>query len=161
MTVETVEGNKETDKSRNIFIKTFDGFDVYVDGRMVLFPGSRPREMLAVMVNARGSSVALDRMAGMLYGGLEEAAAKDNLRVVYHRLRRSLAGYGIEEILIKKRGSYAVDTERFSCDLYEFLKGNPAYTCLYSGSYMPGYGWSRDMLPYLGQLHRKYSGVPE
>lgn len=161
MTAEIIERNKNINRDRNIFIKTFDGFDVYVDGGMVLFSGGRSREMLAVMVSARGSSVSLDRMAGMLYGELEETAAKNNLRVVYHRLRRSLMEYGIEGILIKKRGSYAVDTELFVCDLYEFLKGNPDYVALYSGRCMPGYRWSGDMLPYLERLHRKYNGVLE
>lgn len=33
-----------------IFIKTFDGFDVYVNGKMVYFPSSKAKEMLAIMV---------------------------------------------------------------------------------------------------------------
>ena len=67
--------------------------------------------------------------------------------------------YGIEKILIKKRGSYAVDTEQFACDFYEFIKGNPEYITLFSGSYMPEYIWAEDMMPYLKNLYRKYNGV--
>ena len=37
----------------NIFIKTFDGFDVYVNGKMLYFPSSKAKEMLAIMVEKR------------------------------------------------------------------------------------------------------------
>ena len=46
-------------KNVDIFIKTFDGFDVYVNGKMVYFPSSKAKEMLAIMVEKRGSSVSL------------------------------------------------------------------------------------------------------
>ena len=44
-----------------IFIKTFDGFDVYVNGKMVYFPSSKAKEMLAIMVEKRGSILNLNR----------------------------------------------------------------------------------------------------
>ena len=142
-----------------IFIKTFDGFDVYVDGKMVYFPSSKAKEMLAIMVEKRGSSVSLSQMTYLLYENVKESTAKNNLRVVFYRLRMSLMEYGIEQILIKKRGSYAVDTGQFVCDFYEFIKGNPEFISLFSGSYMPEYFWAEDMLPYLKNLYRKYNGV--
>ena len=142
----------------NIFIKTFDGFDVYVNGKMLYFPSSKAKEMLAIMVEKRGSSVSLSQMTYLLYENIEERIAKNNLRVVYYRLRMNLMEHGIEQILIKKRGSYAVDTELFVCDFYEFIKGNPDYITLFSGSYMPEYAWAEDMLPYLRNLYRKYNG---
>lgn len=115
----------------NIFIKTFDGFDVYVNGKMLYFPSSKAKEMLAIMVEKRGSSVSLSQMTYLLYENIEERTAKNNLRVVYYRLRMNLMEHGIERILIKKRGSYAVDTEQFICDFYEFIKGNPDYITLF------------------------------
>ena len=50
----------------NIFIKTFDGFDVYVNGKMLYFPSSKAKEMLAIMVEKRGSSVSLSQMTYLL-----------------------------------------------------------------------------------------------
>lgn len=46
-------------------------------------------------------------------------------RVVYHRLHRTLVEYEIADIVIKRRGSYAVDTDRFICDFYEFIREQP------------------------------------
>lgn len=146
-------------ESERIFVKTFDGFDVYVNGKIIYFPSMKAKEMLAVLVEKRGSSVSLSQMTYLLYENIEEKIAKNNLRVIFYRLRKSLEKYGIEHVLIKKRGSYAVDTELFVCDFYEFIKGNPQYITLFSGSYMPEYNWAEDMLPYLRNLYRKYNGV--
>ncbi len=88
-------------KNAKIFVKTFDGFDVYVNGRLIYFPSSKAKEMLAVLVEKRGSSVSLSQMTYLLYESIEEKTAKNNLRVIYYRLRRNLEEYGIEHILIK------------------------------------------------------------
>ena len=40
-------------KNAKIFVKTFDGFDVYVNGRLIYFPSSKAKEMLAVLVAVR------------------------------------------------------------------------------------------------------------
>ena len=143
---------------RRIYIKTFDGFDVYVDGKIVYFPSGKAKEMLAVMVEKKGSSVSLAQMAYLLYENSEEATARNTLRVVYHRLHKTLEDYGIEDIVIKRRGSYAVDTDRFVCDFYEFMKGRPSYNNAYSGTYMPEYPWAGNMIPYLDNLYRRYTG---
>lgn len=143
---------------RRIYIKTFDGFDVYVDGKIIYFPSGKAKEMLAVMVEKKGSSVSLAQMAYLLYENSEEATARNTLRVVYHRLRKTLEEYGIEDIVIKRRGSYAVDTDRFVCDFYEFMKGRPSYNNAYSGTYMPEYPWAGNKIPYLDNLYRRYTG---
>ena len=33
-------------KNERIFVKTFDGFDVYVNGKLIYFPSSKAKEML-------------------------------------------------------------------------------------------------------------------
>ena len=59
-------------ENATIFIKTFDGFDVYVNGKMVYFPSSKAKEMLAIMVEKRGSSVSLSQMTYLLYENIKE-----------------------------------------------------------------------------------------
>ena len=46
-------------QNANIFYKTFDGFDVCVNGKYVVFSHSKAKEMLAIMVEKRGSCVSL------------------------------------------------------------------------------------------------------
>ena len=126
-------------EGQNIFIKTFGGFDVFVDGKQVHFSSEKAKEMLAVLVDKRGSSVSLSQMAWLLYEQSPEQTAKNNLRVIYYRLKKILENNGIGGMLIKKRGSFAVDASSFICDVYEFVEGNPDYVPLFLGNYMSGY----------------------
>ena len=91
-------------EGQNIFIKTFGGFDVFVDGKQVHFSSEKAKEMLAVLVDKRGSSVSLSQMAWLLYEQSPEQTAKNNLRVIYYRLKKILENNGIGGMLIKKRG---------------------------------------------------------
>lgn len=51
--------------------------------------------MLAVLVDKRGSSVSLSQMAWLLYEQSPEQTAKNNLRVIYYRLKKILENNGI------------------------------------------------------------------
>lgn len=64
-------------EGQNIFIKTFGGFDVFVDGKQVHFSSEKAKEMLAVLVDKRGSSVSLSQMAWLLYEQSPEQTAVD------------------------------------------------------------------------------------
>ncbi|WP_333685098.1 hypothetical protein, partial [Enterocloster lavalensis] len=114
---------------------------------IVYFPSGKAKEMLAVLVEKKGSSVSLAQMAYLLYENSEETRARNTLRVVYHRLHRTLVEYEIADIVIKRRG-----------DFYEFIREQPAFLNAYSGTYMPEYPWARNMIPYLDNLYRRYSG---
>ena len=141
----------------DIFIKTFGGFDVFVNRERIYFSSEKAKEMLAILVDRRGSSVTLSQMAWLLYEQSPEQIAKNNLRVIYYRLKKILKDWGIENILIKKRGSYAVNAGSFTCDLYEFIEGSPAFVHSFLGNYMPGYAWGKEVLPYLNQLYYQYT----
>ncbi len=145
---------------QKVFIKTFGGFDVFVDGKQVHFSSEKAKEMLAFLVDKRGSSVSLSQMAWLLYEQSPEQTAKNNLRVIYYRLKKILEDHGISSILIKKRGSYAVDASSFTCDVYEFVEGNPVYVHLFLGNYMTGYDWGQEVVPYLNNLYCQYCETP-
>ena len=116
--------------------------------------------MLAILVDKRGSSVSLSQMAWLLYEQSPEQTAKNNLRVIYYRLKKILENNGIGGMLIKKRGSFAVDASSFICDVYEFVEGNPDYVPLFLGNYMSGYEWGQEVVPYLNNLYCQYCETP-
>lgn len=138
-----------------VYIQTFYGFDVFVNGRVIYFPSKKSKELLAILVNQRGGSVSLAQVVHILYGNIKESTAKKNIRVVYHRLRRTLEEYGCEEMLIHKRGIFSVHTEWFECDLYEFVKGNETYMTAYTGTYMAEYPWASATIPYLDKIYAR------
>ena len=56
-----------------VYIQTFYGFDVFVNGRVIYFPSKKSKELLAILVNQRGGSVSLAQVVHILYGNIKEA----------------------------------------------------------------------------------------
>ena len=73
-----------------IFIQTFCGFDVFINNQMIYFPSKKAKELLAILVDKRGGSVTISQLAYMLYEEVPEITAKKNIRVLAHRLRKTL-----------------------------------------------------------------------
>ena len=114
-------------ETEDIFIQTFNGFDVWINGRAIYFSSNKAKELLAILVHKRGGSASLAHLAYLLYEETPEDTAKRNIRVVGHRLCRILKEHGCEELVIHRRGVYLLNTELFTCDLYEFMKGDRKY----------------------------------
>lgn len=142
-------------EKQNIFIQTFNGFDVFVDKERIYFSCRKAKALMAILVNKRGASVPLAELASLLYEDKPEKLSKSNIRVVNYRLRRILREYGCENLLVHRRGVYAVDVRLFECDSYELLKGNGKFLTAYTGKYMPEYPWAADTIPYLDAIYAK------
>lgn len=139
-----------------IFIQTFSGFDVFINDQIIYFPSKKSKELLAILVDKRGGSVSISQLAYMLYENISEETAKKNIRVIAHRLRKTLEERGCEKLLIHKRGIYSINTGLFTCDLYEVLSGNREHMTTYTGSYMAEYPWASETVPYLNVIYANY-----
>ena len=62
-----------------VYIQTFYGFDVFVNGRVIYFPSKKSKELLAILINQRGGSVSLAQVVNILYENLK-AVSYTNLR---------------------------------------------------------------------------------
>ena len=49
-----------------VYIQTFYGFDVFVNGRVIYFPSKKSKELLAILINQRGGSVSLAQVVHIL-----------------------------------------------------------------------------------------------
>ncbi|MCQ5140764.1 AfsR/SARP family transcriptional regulator [Enterocloster bolteae] len=136
-----------------VFIQTFNGFDVFIDDKMIYFPSKKSKELLAILIDKKGGSVSLRQIVDILYNDRTDNIAKKNVRVIYYRLRKILEEYGCQDMLIHKRGVYSIKTDWFECDLYEFMKGNKKYLSAYTGKYMSEYPWASGTVPYLDVIY--------
>ena len=59
-----------------VYIQTFYGFDVFVNGRVIYFPSKKSKELLAILINQRGGSVSLAQVVHILYENLKESQEK-------------------------------------------------------------------------------------
>ena len=133
-----------------VYVKTFGGFDLYYRGELIYFSSSKAKELLAVLVDWRGKAVTLSHLASILSEGeRDEAAAKQAVHLAWHRLKQTLKKYGIEKIVIKGRGTYAINKEQIVCDSYDMVRQVEGASNYFACEYMPEYSWAEVTLSSL------------
>ena len=129
--------------SGHIVVRTFGNFDVYVDGQPIAFKAAKCRELLAYLVDKRGSAVTRAELSSALWEDrLYDRKQQKQLDVYIRRLRDTLRENGIEEIFEVEKGLLRVDPERFICDVYLFFEGSADAVNAYNGQYMESYSWA-------------------
>ena len=127
----------------HVMIKTFGNFDVFVDGNLVTFKMAKSKELLAYLVDKQGSSATRKEAFAVLWEDrMYDRSMQKQLDVVIRRLRTTLNEYRIGEIFDMKTGSMRVCPDKFTCDIYQFIKGDPAAINEYRGEYMTSYSWA-------------------
>lgn len=128
-----------------VHVQTFGYFDVFVQSKPVYFSSSKAKELLALLVDRHGGSVSTENAISMLWPNREyDESVQSLFRKVLKSLRVSLSDAGISDILVDVRNQRSVDTDKFTCDLYELLKKEPDAVEGYSGEYMHGYAWAQN-----------------
>jgi hypothetical protein len=136
-----------------IFARTFGHFDLFLKGSPVVFSSAKEKELMALLVDRRGGTLASNEAVRYLWPDEEPGTSLSNRYCkLTMRLHATLRKYDIEYILINKRGVRSIDTSTFICDYYEMLNENPKYRKTFSGSYMADYGWGRETLATLQTL---------
>ncbi len=130
-------------KSKRVRVQTFGGFDVFVEGKPLLFKRAKAKELLAYLVDRRGVSVTNDEICVALWeddGSIQ--TRKSYVRVLLAELRSALKEAGAESILEKSVNRLAIVPDQLDCDFYRFLEGDPAAVNSYRYDYMPSYSWA-------------------
>lgn len=133
---------------KKVRVQTFGGFEIFVDGNPLQFKRSKAKELLACLVDRRGTSLTTAEACAVLWedksGGESQ---KSYLRTAITELKATLGEAGIKDILIKKYNSLAVDSSKIDCDSYRFLNGDPQAVNSYRHDYMPAYSWAEFSIP--------------
>lgn len=143
---------KELDNLRNpvcnynrIFIRTFGNFDILVDGVALQFSRRQAKEILAYIVDKRGSSVTRrELVSNVLQDDTYSRQSQTSLSAMMKNLTDTLKSVDAEGILIMNPDNYAMDISRFDCDLYEYLDGKSSGINSYFGQYMENYPWAEN-----------------
>lgn len=123
-------------------IYTFGNFNVFVEQELLTFERSKSKELLAYLIDRKGSGVTTAEIAAVLWEDIEGKKATNNAQQVIHSLMRSLKEAGIKEIVIKKWNYLAIDPTKVVCDYYQFLQGDLKAINAYMGEYMCQYSWA-------------------
>ncbi|MEG0165700.1 MAG: hypothetical protein RR660_10380, partial [Anaerorhabdus sp.] len=133
---------------KNIFIRTFGNFDVFIDNKPIYFSSAKSKELLALLVQKKGGIISTAEAMSIIW---EDKADLSLCRTTAMRLRKTLELYGIKNILIEKNGNRSVNTDLFDCDYYLFLQGSNDERCVFAGEYMSQYSWAEVTLATISQ----------
>lgn len=134
---------KKPNGGRKVQIQTFGGFEVFVDGIPVLFKRAKSKELLACLVDRRGSALTTREACSLLWEDAAYNISKKNyLQMIISDLRATLRDAQIPYILIKEWNRLAIMPDSFDCDYYRFLDGDPQAINSYRHNYLSSYSWA-------------------
>ena len=102
----------------HIEARTFGSFDLLVDGKPISFKQAKCKELLAYLVDRRGSSVTRAEAFAILWGDrLYDRPMQKQFDVIIRSLRETLQEQGIAELLEIRSGNLRIRHELIDCDL--------------------------------------------
>lgn len=138
---------------KQIFVKTFGYFDVFVDNQPIMFRSSKAKELMALLVDRQGGTVNTEQIICALWEDRPNDEATQNLCWKTTRaLKRELSEYGIEDIFVVNRSLKRIDTECITCDLYELLEEKEDAKRQFVGEYMLDYSWAEGRMANLSKF---------
>lgn len=141
-----VEGMRSVSAAENhCQIRCFGKFDVIVNGKSLFFSYQKAKELLAVLVDARGGMVSMEQSITYLWEDREyDERVKNLYRKALSRMRKTLADVGLGHICLSYRGQLALDTRYVTCDYFDFMEGHIGMKSNFMDNYMPEYSWAED-----------------
>ena len=135
--IEELKHPIEIAHTKKLQIKCFGNFEVFYKDKPVKFSYQKSKELFAYLVDREGSSVNINELNAVLW----EEDHSSYLRNLLVDIRNTLKEINCQDILLKKRNSYAIDVTKVDCDSYEYKNGNPNAIMMYRGEYMAQYSW--------------------
>ena len=132
-------------QKKRVFIRTFGRFDIFVDGKLVVFPNAKSKELLALCVDRMGGEVTMEEAVDKLWPDRNyDSRVKALYRKAIIGIHSVIEEYGVPELFQNRRGVCDLDAGMVECDYYEYLKNkqNPPYP--YKEEYMFEYSWAEE-----------------
>ncbi len=135
---------------KRVYIQTFGMFEVYVDQIPLHFTRTKAKELLAFLVTKQGALCSNNDIVTTLWESKPDSLGlQSQFRHLVLDLRRALQEHGVEDILLRRRGSMAVVPGKVDCDFYDFCQGIPEAVNRYQGEFMTQYSWAEFLNGYL------------
>ena len=148
--LENLRNPIEWSEEKRIKILTFGNFDVFVDGEPLKFERKQAKEILAYLIDKRGTSATFAELGAMLWEDEEYDRTKQkNLQVYISSLIKSLHAVNVKDLILKNRQGILVNTKVVDCDYYRFLEGDTHAINSFTGQYMSAYSWAEFTVGYL------------
>ena len=127
-------------EASGLFVRAFGDFEVFYNGSPLLFRYQKTKEMFAYLIDRRGAMVESETLITVLWGG--EIDRSNFFKQIRKDFNDTLASLGLEDIVVRRRGTIGLLTDRIACDYFDWLKGLPSGINAYHGEYMHQYDWA-------------------
>ena len=128
---------------KRVFAQTFGNFELFVDGKPAAFKYTKTKEIVALLVNNRGAQTTNGEIIASLWEDDGDPEKKSSyLSNLRQDLQNTFTRLKLNGILLKQRGSLAIDVDRIDCDLYDWLDKKKDSQYHYLGDYMNQYSWA-------------------
>ncbi len=137
-------------EEKEVTIRTFGYFDVFVGQRPIAFRNKKSKELFALLVDRRGGYVSSEEAISFLWESEPvNPVTLARYRKVALRLKNILEEYGISEVVEVVDGKRRIVPEQVQCDLYDYLSGKEEFSQLFKGNYLTNYSWGETTLAEL------------
>ncbi|MCH5267353.1 MAG: response regulator [Lachnospiraceae bacterium] len=141
---------KIVSQNKRIFARTFGHFDLYVDGKPIMFRSAKAKELLALLIDREGGTVTTEQIICTLWEDRPNDEATQSLcSKVGKTLEKELQMHRAEELVVSARGVKRLNTDVLECDLYQLLKRDTTATDKFLGEYMLEYSWAENRMALL------------
>jgi two-component SAPR family response regulator len=148
--LENLRNPIEWNQEKRIKVLTFGNFDVFVDGQPLKFERKQSKEILAYLIDKRGTSATYNELAAVLWeDGEYDRTQQKNLQVYIASLVKTLKSVDVNDFILKNRQGILVNTQIVDCDFYRFLEGDTRAINSFTGQYMNAYSWAEFTTGYL------------
>ena len=145
--------NAKREAERNgvdIEIRTFGHFTILLNNTPVHFSRKASLDVMAYLVHNRGAVVNKEHIVDeVLNIDHYDKKVQNRIHVILVSMKRDLKRYGIDHILYVNSNEYAVLTDCFHCDYYEFLEQGVESLKDDPSSYLTDYDWALNTRSFL------------
>jgi len=138
-----VETQNIRKQDSGLYFKCFGNFDILYNGVPLKFERIKSKELIAYLIDQRGSSVTANELCSALWENSDnDAKNMQYLQKLKRDLIKTLKSCNSDEVFIHTRNNYAVDPNMIACDYYDYIDGRPEGIRAYNGQYMNQYSWA-------------------
>jgi len=126
-----------------VIVQTFGNFDIFVNGKPLIFKRSKAKEAFAYLIDRKGACVTTAEIAAILWEDREyDRSLQSQTQVIISEMMKTLRENNISDIIIKNRNQISIDKSKLKCDYYDFLNWDVSAVNAYTGEYMSNYSWA-------------------
>ncbi len=130
----------EADK---LTVQCFGEFDVFWQGKPLMFGRKQTKELFAFLIDREGKTCTSEEISAALWEDeTDMKVTKPRIRKLISDMRATLAGIGMEKVIVRRSGQLAIRRDMVDCDYYRMLEGGIADINAFRGEYMSQYSWA-------------------